>query len=116
MASNLTDWLVKSGEKPYLPRDAWLNVNFPAVGEEGCSRAEDVRFVLSRIFEAVPFVSGEDVETCGRRRLPTESEVVRADGCFASVSVGMARDKLDANASVQAVVLEKLEGLLSCLP
>lgn len=56
------------------------------------------------------------METCGSTRLPTESEVMRAAGCYASVSVGNASTKLDAAAEDQAFVLGRLESILSCLP
>ncbi|RDW86964.1 5'/3'-nucleotidase SurE [Aspergillus mulundensis] len=104
---------VVSGGTPYLPENVWLNVNFPTI--EGCTSPDDFRFVLSRIFTAVPLLSGEDVETCGGTRLPTESSVVGADGCYVSISVG-APDKTDADAAAQGVVLETLGDLLSCLP
>jgi len=57
-----------------------------------------------------------DVAVCGRTRLLAETDVVDGSGgCYASVSVGVADSKLDANASVQAVVLGKLKGVLSCV-
>ncbi|PLN74735.1 sure-like protein [Aspergillus taichungensis] len=112
LASKVTTAVVGAG-KPYLPEGAFLNVNFPAVGDDGsCGKVEDVTFVLSRILGT----AGEDVETCGKSRLPTESSVIRAEGCYGSVSVGMAENKLDANATVQGVVLERLQGFLGCLP
>ncbi len=75
----------------------------------------DFKFVLSRIYPAVPIISRDDVETCGSRRLPIERKVVGTEGCYASISVGKI-DKSDAEADVQAVVLAKLEDILSCLP
>ncbi|KAL4907867.1 hypothetical protein BDW74DRAFT_113130 [Aspergillus multicolor] len=104
---------VVAGGTPYLPDDVWLNVNFPSV--EGCGSADEYSFVLSRIFTAVPLISGDDVETCGSTRLPTETNVVGTDGCYVSISVGAA-DKTDADATAQGSVLEKLGDLLSCLP
>lgn len=112
LASKVTTAVVGAG-KPYLPEGAFLNVNFPEVGDDGsCGKVEDVTFVLSRILGT----AGEDVETCGKDRLPTESSVIRTEGCYGSVSVGMAENKLDANATVQGVVLGRLQGLLGCLP
>ena len=59
----------------------------------------------------------KDVVTCGNGgRLPTETTVVGTAGCYASISVGEAVLKTDANATSQAVVLGKLKGILSCLP
>ena len=114
LATEVTSQIVQSGT-PYLPKDVWLNVNFPEVSDSKCSKAEDVKFVLSRIFDHT-FVSGDDVETCGNEQLPSETDVVNTDGCYASVSVGNADDKRDANATMQAVVLDKLGDLLTCLP
>lgn len=92
----------------------WLNVNFPSVSKE-CNKPDDFAFVLSRIYTAVPFITPDDVYTCGSPRLPSELEVFLEDGCYASVSVGMARSKKDANATIQAVVLEMLDELLTCI-
>ncbi|RAK96054.1 5'/3'-nucleotidase SurE [Aspergillus ibericus CBS 121593] len=115
LSTKLADALVASGT-PYLPDDIWLNVNFGAVSDSSCTSADDFKFVLSRIFTAIPLISGDDVETCDNdKRLPTETKVVDSDGCYASVSVGTASDKLDANSTIQGVVLEKLSGLLTCL-
>lgn len=55
------------------------------------------------------------METCGDDRLPLERKVVGEDGCYASVSVGD-KNKIDADAAVQAVVLKKLSSILTCLP
>ena len=57
------------------------------------------------------------METCNNGgRLPTESHVVGTDGFYASISVGVASTKADAGAKNQAVVLDKLKSILSCLP
>ncbi|GCB19342.1 acid phosphatase [Aspergillus awamori] len=114
LATKLVDELVESGT-PYLPEGVWLNVNFGAVSDDSCTSADDFEFVLSRLFTAIPLITADDVETCNSTRLPTELSVMLQDGCWASVSVGMSGDKLDANATVQGVVLEKLGGLLTCL-
>ncbi|GKZ26090.1 hypothetical protein AbraIFM66951_009970 [Aspergillus brasiliensis] len=114
LATKLVDELVESGT-PYLPEGVWLNVNFGDVSDDSCTSADDFSFVLSRIFTAIPLITADDVETCNSTRLPTETKVMGEDGCWASVSVGMAGDKLDANATVQGVVLDKLSGLLTCL-
>lgn len=115
LATTVTSTLIASG-KPYLPAGTWLNVNFPASTDTSCSSASDFEFVLSRIFGATIFTP-DDVDTCGSSRLPEESDVVDTEGgCYASISVGVASTKLDANATQQAVVLEKLGSILSCLP
>ncbi|KAI9376108.1 survival protein sure-like phosphatase/nucleotidase [Aspergillus egyptiacus] len=114
LSRRIVDRIVEAGT-PYLPEDVWLNVNFPAV-EGACSTADDFQFVLSRIFPAVPLLTPDDVRTCDSTRLPMERFVVGSDdGCFVSISVGRS-DKSDADASLQAVVLEKLGDLLTCLP
>ncbi|KGO74103.1 Survival protein SurE-like phosphatase/nucleotidase [Penicillium italicum] len=114
LATNLTNQVIAAG-KPYLPEDTWLNVNFGKVSDK-CATPADFSFVLSRIHVPVPLVSGDDVATCGRSRLPNELEVSLASGCYASVSVGIAASKRDADAEAQGVVLKKLGNLLTCLP
>lgn len=114
LSANITQELTSNG-KPYLPKDVFLNVNFPAVNDR-CSSASSFKFVLSRIYPAVPPLTPDDVETCGGKRLPVERSVVKGtEGCFASISVGNT-EKVDVGAEVQGVVLEKLKGILSCLP
>lgn len=80
-----------------------------------CSQAEDFSFVLSRIHVALPLITPDDVTTCNSSRLPSELEVSLTSGCWASVSVGIAGTKEDANATMQGVVLKKLSNLLTCL-
>ena len=117
LSTTITQTLTNSG-KPYLPPNVFLNVNFPEVTDSKCRSISDFKFVLSRIYPAVPFVSGNDVETCGNdERLPTESKVVDTDdGCYVSISAGHADNKRDANAAEQKMVLQKLSSILSCLP
>lgn len=114
LSTNVTTTLVDSG-KPYLPSGIWLNVNYPTVSSSTCSSASRFKFVLSRINSASSSTAA-DVQTCGSTRLPTESTVVGTSGCYASISVGVASNKGDASAAVQAVVLGKLQSILSCLP
>lgn len=114
LSANITQALTSSG-KPYLPEGIFLNVNFPAVSDR-CPSASSFKFVLSRIYPAIPPLTPDDVETCGGKRLPVERGVVKGTaGCFASISVGNT-EKVDVGADVQAVVLEKLKGILTCLP
>ncbi|KAL4815027.1 survival protein sure-like phosphatase/nucleotidase [Aspergillus spinulosporus] len=112
LAAYVVEQLV-SGGPPYLPPGVWVNVNFPSV--EGCSTADDFGFVLSRMSTALPLITDDDVETCGSTRLPTENDVLGADGCYVSISVGVA-DSSDADATSQWVVLQRLADLLTCLP
>lgn len=112
LATNLTTHVLESGT-PYLPNGVWLNVNFPDVSDTECNDVSQFQFVLSRINPGI--FSEDDVETCGDDRLPMERQVVDA-GCYVSVSPGDADDKTTVDAERQAVVLEKLQGLLSCLP
>lgn len=97
---------------PILPPSVILNVNYPSV--ERCPDTTAYRWVLARNLWN-PFAT--DVETCGRTRLPTESDVVgREDDCYASVTVLGARTKTDVGKKTQAAVMASLQGLpLSCL-
>ncbi|KXT07937.1 hypothetical protein AC579_6062 [Pseudocercospora musae] len=113
LSTNVTKKLTETC-KPWLPKDTWLNVNFPAVSET-CKSAADFKFVLSRIYPKVPIVGAPDVETCGSEDLPTERTVVGTEGCYASISVGEL-NKTDAGEKEQAIVLERLKSILSCLP
>ncbi|EIN05783.1 acid phosphatase [Punctularia strigosozonata HHB-11173 SS5] len=85
-----------------------------AFSAANCSQVSDFKFVFSRIFVNE---SQTDVEHCGSDHLPDETTVVAASGgCFASVSVMNATTKGDVDATTQRFVLDKLDGLLSCLP
>ena len=102
--------LTGSGPAPYLPADTIVNVNYAAIDD--CATAGAYRFVFSRLVWN-PFATDADV--CGSDHLPSESSVVAA-GCYASVSVLDTAWKLDANATVQAQVFERLQSLpLACL-
>jgi broad specificity polyphosphatase/5'/3'-nucleotidase SurE len=112
LATELTNKIIESG-KPYLPKDVFLNVNFPEVGT-GCEKVSDFQWVLSRINTG--FFSPPDVEWCRDDRLPTERDVV-GEGCYVSVSIGDASDKTTMNdAKKQKEVLTKIEDMLVCLP
>ena len=117
LASQLTSAVLTAGPAPFLPSNVYLNVNFPASSSTSCSSAKDFRFVLSRIYPAVPILTPKDVVTCSNGgRLPTESSVVGTSGCYVSVSVGKASSKGDATAAEQQTVLNRLRGVLTCLP
>ncbi|KUI72017.1 Acid phosphatase [Cytospora mali] len=113
LAANLTNAVIESGA-PYLPDGIFLNVNFPTVTGD-CTAASAFKFVMSRI-DPRTVLSAADVNTCGSTALPTELSVVETDGCYASVSVGLCSDKTTADAATQQIVLDKLDGLLTCLP
>lgn len=113
LALNVTSTILESGT-PYLPADVWLNVNFPEVSFSKCSDPKEFKYILTRIN---PWLfSKPDVNWCGTDRLPQESSVIGKSGCYASISVGDANDKTTVDAARQAVVLEKLKPILSCLP
>ncbi|KAK3374570.1 survival protein sure-like phosphatase/nucleotidase [Podospora didyma] len=114
LATILTKAIIASG-KPYLPEGVWLNVNFPEVTTT-CAQPSQFKWALSRINPG--FLSLPDVSQCGSSRLPTETDVrdKAGDDCYISVSVGDAADKSTASADKQAVVLQKLKSMLTCLP
>ncbi|KAK3708958.1 hypothetical protein LTR37_011122 [Vermiconidia calcicola] len=116
LSTTVTQALVSSG-KPYLPSNTWLNINYPKVENSSCSSTSDFKFVLSRIYPGVPFITDGDVQTCGNGgRLPTERDVGGTKGCYASISVGVADSKGDAGVAKQTIVRDKLKSILSCLP
>lgn len=112
LAAQLTNQIISSGA-PYLPPDIFLNVNFPKV-DGSCTELSDFQWILTRINPG--FLSPPDVSFCGGERLPTELSVITHGGCLISVSVANAKDKTTASAGSQAVVLDKLHNMLSCLP
>lgn len=117
----LVNYLAKGG-RPYLPSDTWLNVNFPHYNSTSCSKASDVKFVLTTLggYEAPSSPGGtgdsDNAEACESLQLPTELSIVLGQGCYASVSVGNAGTKKDASPSIQRQVMNKLDGLLSQPP
>ncbi|KAM0450836.1 hypothetical protein ACHAO4_006227 [Trichoderma viride] len=112
LAAQLTNEIISSGA-PFLPPDVFLNVNFPKV-DGSCTDLSDFLWVLTRINPG--YFSPPDVSYCGGERLPTELSVITHGGCLISVSVANAKDKTTASTDNQAVVLEKLHDMLSCLP
>ncbi|TWU78634.1 hypothetical protein ED733_005333 [Metarhizium rileyi] len=112
IAANITQTIIDAG-KPYLPKGVYLNVNMPRVAAGGrCSKASDVKYILSRI--TMGLLSDPDVDWCGKSRLPTEFGVQMRAQCSVSISVGHASDKMSTDATSQRVVLDKLRPLLSC--
>jgi len=90
------------------------NVNFPNSDATTCTKLSDFSFVLSRVnFDINPFTP--DVDHCGTNHLPTESSVIDSGNCRVSISV-FKGFKLDASASQQQVVRDKISSLLTCLP
>jgi len=114
LAVKITKLITKS--KPYLPTGVGLNVNFPPSDGTTCSKASDFKFILTRMNPDLnPFT--DDVDHCGSVHLPTESTVSdAAAGCYVSISGFKAGWKVDISAADQAVVLQKLGSLLTCLP
>lgn len=108
---------ILSQTPPFLPANTFLNVNFPDASR--CPSTAQFKFVLTRVFWN-PFAV--DVRWCGKGggvfdQLPLETDVVgRTDGCFVAISMMDARDKTDAPTAGQAMVLPRLQSLLSCLP
>ncbi|KAI9675866.1 MAG: hypothetical protein M1822_008875 [Bathelium mastoideum] len=124
LTAKVTDAVLASGT-PYLPPGTWLSVNFPGAGPgTNCTSASQVNFALTRLFPAVrglgPLESPPDVTTCDNGGvLPSAMDViyrsVYVGGCAASISVGNYR-KVDATRADQEIVLQKLGGILSCVP
>ncbi|KAF9463376.1 survival protein sure-like phosphatase/nucleotidase [Collybia nuda] len=95
---------------PILPPGVSVNVNYASTSS--CPTAPSFSFVFTRI--AVN-TAATDVVTCGTDHLPDESSTIRK-GCFATVSVFNATTKADVSAVTQAVVLNKIQSILTCLP
>ncbi|KAF2274741.1 sure-like protein [Westerdykella ornata] len=112
LAFNVTNTIIAKGT-PYLPEDVWLNVNFPDVSQTKCSNPSQFKYILTRINSGI--LSKRDVQWCGTDRLPTESDIIKKTGCYVAISVGDAADKTTVDAERQAVVLEKLRPLLTCV-
>ncbi|EFR02023.1 acid phosphatase [Nannizzia gypsea CBS 118893] len=111
LATQVTNALLR-GSGPVLPSGVFLNVNFGAVSDYDCTSADDFSFILTRI---LPTSGNPDVNICGNGGvLPTESDIVKSDGCYVSISVATARGKRDADSSAQEFVLNKLSSILSC--
>lgn len=113
LAARLIDQLISSGPPPYLPRNIFLNVNFPDVRDE-CSHPDDFHFVLTRI-DPSPLEEG-DLEWCDSRRLPLESVVLKSPGCFIPVSIADAKTKRTPHDHRQDVVMQRIAGIIACLP
>ncbi|THH30210.1 hypothetical protein EUX98_g3969 [Antrodiella citrinella] len=106
--------LFASPARPILPANITLNVNFSPITQ--CTSAFDYKFVLTRV-EPIGqggAVAGQDVQTCGTTTLPDESTVSHSGGCFVTVSVIDAVNKVDVDAKTQAFVLNRIGQLLSC--
>ena len=116
LSIEFTNALLASSARPILPPNISLNVNFPATSATQCPTPEDFTFVLTRVTTAAGGAP-PDVSRCGTTRLPTEASVLGlSNACFISVSVMDATTKVDVPAATQAVVLERLESFLGCLP
>lgn len=111
LATRLVSRIVQGGW-PYLPEDVFLNVNLPRI-RPGCEQVTDVRWVLSRIYPG--YFQPADIHWCGSDRLPEEVEVLKM-GCYASISIGDAKDKSTVSDERQGIVLTKLHDMLTCMP
>lgn len=101
-----------AADGPILPPNISINVNYASVSLCPNPEPSDFSFILSRVLEDD---TATDVEQCETTHLPAESSVV-TQGCFASVSVFNASNKADVGADTQAFVLNRISGILSCLP
>ncbi|KAI5303251.1 hypothetical protein KEM56_007750, partial [Ascosphaera pollenicola] len=82
-------------------------------------------YVMARQYPALPIISRNDVHTCGRDRLPLDIDVIpkglldtvaqKDIECIATVSVLDANTVMDADAAMQKAVMDKLDGMLTCL-
>jgi len=107
----VVETLVAAG-KPFLPPGISLNVNYPAA-TGACTVPSAFKFILTRILADSNVI---DVTTCGTDHLPTESSVVGSTTtCQSSISVFNATGKVDVGADTQAIVLNKLQSILSCV-
>ncbi|KAI0696413.1 survival protein sure-like phosphatase/nucleotidase [Cerioporus squamosus] len=94
---------------PFLPADTIVNVNYAAI-TDNCTSSESFKWVFSRL---VWNLFETDYETCGSDHLPRETEVVNhVAGCYASVSVISASNKLDVNSTLQGQVYNRLRSSL----
>lgn len=116
LTADLIAALLKPGHSiPILPSSIILNVNYPeATGS--CQSPDSFKFVLTRSVSipVLQILAPSDVTTCGRSRLPTESDLILENGCFATVTVLDAVTGLDVDKDTQAAVLNRLDGFLSC--
>lgn len=126
-ARRFTDLLVSAtmsggNRERILPEGVFLNVNFPQV-DGACDAPEKFRFVLTRFNprffgeeDAVPPCAAATRDPARPFYLPTENAVVATPGCWASVSVGDARDRTTAPRALQEAVIAKIGGIFECLP
>ncbi|KAJ3034822.1 hypothetical protein HDV00_004617 [Rhizophlyctis rosea] len=116
LATTITQQLLSTA-KPFLPAGVFLNVNFPEVTSTKCNSIGQFKFILTRIYPAVPFIT-KDLKQCGKTQLPWDIDVVtKSSGCYVSISIGDANDKTDVNDTTkQTTVRDKLNPILSCLP
>jgi 5'/3'-nucleotidase SurE len=116
LALNVTTTIINSGT-PYLPANAFLNVNFPTVEEGRCDNINDYKYIFTRINTGL--ASSRDVDWCGSTRLPWETDVILLKGkeCYVTISPGDATDKSTFNdVAIQQQIINKLKPILSCLP
>ncbi|CAL1697929.1 unnamed protein product [Somion occarium] len=108
LVAKFTKALITPAARPILQPGITLNVNLAATSGSGCTNASNFRFIFTRL---VANSGATDVSTCGTTHLPDESTVTRSGGCFVTVTVIDATTKKDVNATVQGVVLNRLQNL-----
>lgn len=115
LATDLINQLAR-GEKPLLPHDTMLVVNFPPLHKQ-CKGGKNMTFVLSR--SGWPMANQRDIEICGRSTLPVDEAVHDSDNkerCFATIvpiegiNLKTVRDHVR-----QTIVKDRLRPLLDCI-
>jgi len=121
LSAKVTQTVLDGAERfpfdPILPKNIWLNVNFSFSNNTAgiCGSTEEFKFIFTRINNAT--VANGDIDVCNNHgTLPTEDFVFDLPkGCFTTISVANATDKLDADATNQEFVHERISSILSCL-
>ena len=106
LVARFTRALLTPVARPVLPANITLNVNLADTNGSGCTDANNFKFVFTRLISDLGAI---DVETCESTHLPDETTVIGSGGCFVSVTVIDANTKKDVNATVQTVVLNRLQ-------
>lgn len=95
---------------PFLPPDVLLVVDYPLI--TSCPTVSDYTFVLAKMTtDNIP-----TVQTCGRVHLPISRNVALRKGCFVSVTAINVTSSSDVGVDTQQEVLDRLGGLIGCLP
>ncbi|CAD6902640.1 unnamed protein product [Tilletia controversa] len=109
------------GGKPFLPRNTGLNINFPSAITRDCTPGKEM-YILTRLLGTID--PDPDACTCGQShnragcKLPVEVDLSKNPdlGCAITISVfEPSQWSPDASATQQAAVLDRLQGILSCI-